>query len=228
MKEDAILPVDPILAGDAILAGKDVAARIADQVLAERSAGYTGEVRRLLDAALEVIRKHGTASRPRVADIVAAAGLSNDAFYRYFSSKDALIAALVEDGAERLARYAEHRMAAEATPEGKVRRWVEAILSQTREEIAATTVAVLWNGSSVGTGHRHNASTPLALLLHEPYAALGSTTPDLAASLVAHATLGKVSEYLWTGTTPRRSDVDQVVQFALAAAAPPPPAASRR
>ena len=41
----------------------------------------------------------GTTSRPRVADIVAEAGLSNDAFYRHFASKDALVAALVEDGA---------------------------------------------------------------------------------------------------------------------------------
>ena len=72
-------------------AGDDVADRIARQTLAKRRAATTpSEVRRLLDAGLEVMRRCGTTSRPRVADIVAAAGLSNDAFYRHFPSKDAL------------------------------------------------------------------------------------------------------------------------------------------
>lgn len=78
-------------------AGTDVAAAIAQRTLAQRGADYAGEVRRLLDAALDVMRRCGTESHPRVADIVATAGLSNDAFYRYFPSKDALlIAAMTE------------------------------------------------------------------------------------------------------------------------------------
>src|SRR6266705_5864308 len=119
----------------------DVAARIAQRTLAKRGAGYASEVRRLLDAALEVMRQGGTASRPRVADIVAAAGLSNDAFYRHFPSKDALVAAILDDGAERLGSYLAHQMAKEPTPQGQVRRWVEGVLSQADEEIAATTLA---------------------------------------------------------------------------------------
>src|SRR2546421_10320991 len=111
----------------------DVAARIAGQTLAKRGADYTSEVRRLLDAALQVIPQGGTRSRARVADIVAAAGLSNDAFYRHFPSKDALVAALLEDGAERLASYVAHQMAKDQGPAAKVRRWVEGIMSQTRE-----------------------------------------------------------------------------------------------
>ncbi|HET9972881.1 MAG TPA: helix-turn-helix domain-containing protein [Streptosporangiaceae bacterium] len=83
----------------------DVAKGMAQRTPAKREAGYASEVRRLLDAALEVMRQGGTAARPRVADIVAAAGLSNDAFYRHFPSKDVLVAALLEDGAQRLAQY---------------------------------------------------------------------------------------------------------------------------
>jgi AcrR family transcriptional regulator len=196
----------------------DVAARIAAETLAKRGTDYTGEVRRLLDAALEVMGRLGTTSRARVADIVAAAGLSNDAFYRHFPSKDALVAALLEDGTERLASYIAHQMGKETTPEGKVRRWVEGVLSQTNEQTAATTLAVLWNGSSVGTGMtagRHNASTPLAALLHEPFTALGSATADVDASLVAHATLGKVSDYLWAGTRPTRDEIDHMTEFCV-------------
>lgn len=200
---------------NAIPGSGDLAQRIAEQTLAKRGAGYTDEVRRLLDAALDLIRQHGTTSRPRVADIVAAAGLSNDAFYRHFRSKDALVAALLEDGTERLAGYLEHQMGKEVAPDAKVRRWVEGVLSQTREEIAATTLAVLWNGESIGAGMRHNANAPLAALLHEPFAALGSQQPELDASLVAYAALGKVSEYLWAGQNPGRTQIERMVEWVL-------------
>jgi AcrR family transcriptional regulator len=197
---------------------KDVAARIAEHSLAKRGEEYASEVRRLLDAALEVIRECGTESRPRVADIVAAAGLSNEAFYRHFPSKDALVAALLEDGTDRLASYLRHQLAKDARPEAQVRRWVEGVLSQTRKEIAATTLAVLWNGGSVGAGGRHNASEPLGGLLHKPFAALGSAHPEMDASLVAHAALGKVSDYLWAGRTPTRAEIDEIVDFCLTVA----------
>ncbi len=86
------------------------------------------------------MRKCGTAASPRVADIVAAAGLSNDAFYRHFASKEALVAAILEDGSARLASYLDHQMAKVSTPADKVRRFVEGVMSQAADEdIAATT-----------------------------------------------------------------------------------------
>jgi AcrR family transcriptional regulator len=205
--------------------GDDVAARIAARTLAKRGPDYTAEVRRLLDAALEVIAEQGTTARARVADIVAAAGLSNDAFYRHFPSKDALIGALIEDGALRLASYASHQMAKESTPEGRVRRWVEAVLAQTEEKTAATTFAVLWNGSQFDSGvapRGGRADSPLATLLHEPLTELGSAEPVLHASLLAHAVLGKVSDHLWAQSRPTRGERDEIVRFCLAGARPHP------
>ncbi len=209
----------------------DVAGRIVRRSLAKRENDYASEVRRLLDAALEVMGRCGTSSRPRVADIVAAAGLSNEAFYRHFRSKDALVTALLEDGGERLRSYLAHQLAKEAAPESKVRRWVAGVLAQAHGDIAATTLAVLWNGGSVDGGlaaGRHFASAPLASLLHEPFAALGSGTPEFDAALAAHATLGTLSDCLWQGVQPTRSEVARVADFCLAAvrrggnAAPPP------
>lgn len=198
---------------NAISTGKDVATRVAEQTLARRGAGYAAEVRRLLDAALEVIRRDGGA---RVADIVAAAGLSNDAFYRHFPSKDALVAALLEDGTDRLVSYLTHQMDKETTPEGKVRRWVDGVLAQAKEDIAAATLAVLGNGSSLGTGTRHNAAGPVGSLLYEPFRALGSTDPELAASFVAHAALGKVGELTWRRTGPTKAEVARITERCLA------------
>ncbi len=201
-----------------------MAARIAAQTLAKRGTAYTDEVRGLLDAALSVIGETGTAARVRVADIVTAAGVSNDTFYRHFPSKDALIIALLEDGTDRLASYISHQMQKVAAPEDKVRCWVEGMLSQTRGRAAATTLAVLWNGSGIGIGvsaGRHNASVPLGALLHEPFVALGSRAPEIGASLVAHATLGKVSDYLWAGAHPTRSELRDITAFCIDAGRPP-------
>ncbi len=148
--------------------------------------------------------------------------LSNDAFYRHFRSKDVLVAAILEDGTERLCSYLAHQMAKEATPEGKVRRWVEGVLSQAAdEEIAATTLAVLWNGGSLGEGltsGRPSASGPLAVLLREPFVELGSAAPDLDASLVAHALLGQLSDYLWDRVRPTRTQIAHVADVCLAIA----------
>ena len=201
---------------NAIPTATGVAERIARQTLAKRGADYASEVRRLLDAALEVIRRCGTESRPRVADIVAEAGLSNDAFYRHFPSKDALVAALLEDGTERLVSYLSHQMSKAPTPEAQVRRWVDGVLSQaTDEEIASTTLAVLWNAGTIGGTRPPSATEPLAVLLHDSFAALGSPDPELDASLVAHAVIGKLSDHLWHRTRPTRREVDRIAAVCL-------------
>ena len=189
--------------------------RIAAATLAKRGAVYSDEVRRLLDAALEVIGRAGRTSAPRVADIVAAAGLSNDAFYRHFRSKDALIAAVLEDGTERLAAYTEHQMGKESEPGAQVRRWVEAVMSQARADIAGPTLAVLWNGNqSLGHG-QHGAASRLGQLLVDPFSRLGCAVPELSASLAAHAVVGRMSECLWAGRSPSRPEVNTIAEFVL-------------
>jgi AcrR family transcriptional regulator len=203
----------------------DTAARIAQQTLARRGDEYADEVRRLLDAGLTVMNERGSTSKPRVADIVAAAGLSNDAFYRHFRSKDALVMAILDDGTQRLISYLNHQMSKSSNPEEQVRRWVTSVLAQANGATAATTLAVLWNAGAVGDGPaagRHFASSPLAELLQEPFIALGSTTPALDANLVAHAVLGTLSDHLWQRSQPSRADFERIVAFCIAAASVQP------
>ena len=59
--------------------------------LAERQETYSSEIRALLEAALVVMQRDDSID-PKVADIVRQAGLSNQAFYRHFDGKDALLA----------------------------------------------------------------------------------------------------------------------------------------
>jgi len=198
--------------------GDDLATRIAGRSLSKRGQDYTAEVRRLLDAGLEVMQRGGTDARPRVADIVAEAGLSNDAFYRHFPSKDALVAAVIEDGAERLRSYLVHSMAKESTPEGQVTRWVQGVLAQAGDAVAPATLAVLWNAGGVGEGMAsgHSRLNPrLAELLEAPLAELGSAEPALDAALLTHAVVGRLSDHLWQRTTPTRAEREHLVRFCL-------------
>lgn len=207
-----------ILSSENDVGHADVAARIAGRTLAARSADYSKEVRRLLEAGREVMRRGGTARRARVADIVAAAGLSNDAFYRHFNSKDELVTAILDDGTERLKSYLAHQMSKDSTAEARIRRWVEGILAQAvDEDSAATTLAVLWNA---GAGQRPaptSASAPLATLLHEPFAELGSSDPQLDASLAGRAVVGRLADHLWAGTRPTDAETEHITGFLLRA-----------
>lgn len=217
MSQNAILPSS--------LPGRDrdvdVAGKIASRRVAQREQQYAHEVRRLIDAGLEVMRTCGTASSPRVADIVAAAGLSNDAFYRHFASKEALVAAILEDGTVRLTSYLRHQMEKASTPEDQVRGWVEGVMAQaTDEAIAATTLAVLWNSGSLSERvgpHRPSAAASLATLLHEPFTQMGRADPQTDATLAAHAAVGLLADFLWQRARPTRAQIDHVVDFCLAA-----------
>ncbi|AHH19034.1 putative transcriptional regulator, TetR family [Nocardia nova SH22a] len=203
--------------------GDDIATRIAQRALAQRGAAYAEEVRRLLDAGLAVMRRCGTSARPRVADIVAAAGLSNDAFYRHFATKDALVAALLEDGTSRLLGYLGHRMGRTATPEDAVREWVAGVLSQGVGEVAATTRAVMWNAGGLAQGlvtGPPEANARLAQPLRAPFTELGCAEPESAATLTAHAVIGHLAESLWQQVEPDAADIERVTAFCLRVAGP--------
>jgi AcrR family transcriptional regulator len=197
-----------------------VAEEIAQATLRRRGVDYAGEVRRLLDAGLEVMARCGTDARPRVADVVHEAGLSNDAFYRHFGSKDALVLAILDDGTERLAGYLEHQMAKASDPEDAVRRWVTGVLAQADGPTAATTLAVLWNGGATAEGMAGRHIAKLAPLLVEPFVALGSEDPEGDAVLATHAALGRLTDLLWTQQPPSAEDVDRVTDFCRRAARP--------
>jgi AcrR family transcriptional regulator len=220
--QNAILPED-----DPNPESEDVASRVARASLLGRESEYVGEVRALMTAALAVMGRAAAdpsgPGRARVADIVAAAGLSNDAFYRHFRSKDALVTALLEDGTRRLTGGLARRMAAADGPAGAVRGWVEGILAEAGPGIAPITRAVLANGGGAGNGMalgRHFAAGPLAELVAPALAELGTPEPRLAATLAAHAVLGRLADHLWQGTEPDPAEAAAVVRFCLAVTGP--------
>src|SRR4051794_28403498 len=98
------------------LADVSLADRAAHRASAEVIAARRQEAEQLMEAGLAVMTRLGQERRATVAEIVRQAGLSNQAFYRHFASKDDLVAALVDRGARRLVGYVAHHMGAEDDP----------------------------------------------------------------------------------------------------------------
>ena len=116
-----------------------VAERSVLRTLAARQANYTSEVNRLIVACLAVSQRTGDFD-PRVGDILAEAGLSNQAFYRHFTSKEELLLAVLDQGIRQLDAYLRKRMAAQTIPIEKVRAWVRGFANQAiRPKAAAAT-----------------------------------------------------------------------------------------
>ena len=183
--------------------------------LQSREEAVRAEVQRLLDATLVVIRRTGVEVPPKVADIVAEAGLSNQAFYRHFASRDDLLAAVAEAGAQRLVSYLEHQMGKVTDPTDQLRAWVRGVLDQAaKPAVARDTRAVV---SSARRSTRPIAVSPAtAILLVEPLRRIGSPDPERDSEVVAAAVFGRLEYHLWV-RPPSDEDAEHLVAFCLAA-----------
>ncbi|WP_342713781.1 helix-turn-helix domain-containing protein [Mycolicibacter sinensis] len=99
------------------------------RALDDRQQQATAEVERILAAAVTVLERVAP-EEPRVSDIVAEAGSSNKAFYRYFTGKDELFQAVMERGVAIVVSYLQHQLAKESTPAGRVERWIRGTVAQ--------------------------------------------------------------------------------------------------
>jgi AcrR family transcriptional regulator len=186
--------------------------------LAGRYEIYTGEVRGLVDAAFAVMRRTGSVS-PRVSEIVAEAGLSNQAFYRHFASKDELLVAVLEDGVQQLVDYLGHLMAKATTPVDRVRRWVEGILAQAVDARAASSTRPFVANSlrlrdrfpgEVLRSDEHLKAPLRAAIAELPGADVGRDT-----EAVYELAMGRMRAYLLQRQRPTRRDVEHLVEFAV-------------
>jgi AcrR family transcriptional regulator len=184
--------------------------------LQSREGAVRAEVQRLLDATLIVIRRTGVESPPKVADIVAEAGLSNQAFYRHFASRDDLLAAVAEAGAVRLVSYLEHQMGKVTEPADQIGAWIRGLLGQAaKPSVARDTRAVVSSGRR---SRRPIAVHPAAAaaLLVEPLRWIGSADPERDADLITSTVFGRLEFHLWV-RPPADEDTEHLVAFCLAA-----------
>ena len=107
-----------------------------DRTLEGRRAAVRSEVERLVGAAFRVIERTGHLE-PKVSEILAEAGLSNQAFYRHFRSKHELLIAVLDEGIRGLAGYLAGRMAEAEDPPEAIREWIRGMAAQTQNPAGA-------------------------------------------------------------------------------------------
>jgi AcrR family transcriptional regulator len=189
-----------------------------ERALDDRQREATEEVERILAAAVRVMERVAP-DPPRVSDIVAEAGSSNKAFYRYFAGKDDLILAVMERGVAIVVSYLQHQMDKEPTPEGKITRWIEGALAQLADPHLLSMSRAAAGQMSAGAHIDEEIMRPLRELLSEPVAALGSK--DVRCDIrrdtdaVFYCTATMMRRYLDSAERPGPDDVDHLVRFCL-------------
>ncbi len=155
---------------------------------------------------------------PRVSDIVAEAGSSNKAFYRYFAGKDELILAVMERGVGIVVSYLQHQMAKESKPQHKVARWIEGTLAQVADPELVSKSRAAAEQMSAGVNWLtadQEMLRPMRDLLIEPVTALGSSDVDRDVEAVFSCTAATLRRYVHSASRLGPDDIAHVVQFCL-------------
>ncbi len=188
-----------------------------ERALDDRQRGATEEVERILAAAVRVMERVAP-EPPRVSDIVAEAGSSNKAFYRYFAGKDDLILAVMERGVAIVVSYLEHQMAKETQPADQIARWIEGTLAQVVDPHLISMSRAAAGQLSAGAGLRvagDEIMRPLRDLLTAPVTALGSKDVRRDADAVFDCTAATLRRYVGSGERPHSADIEHLVEFCL-------------
>ncbi|XVQ14549.1 TetR/AcrR family transcriptional regulator [Spirillospora sp. CA-255316] len=182
--------------------------------------------RRLVEAAFRVIAATSD-TEPAVRSILREAGLSQQAFYRCFSSKDDLLDAVLAEGRRLLVEHLTRRMSREPTPEGKIRAWVAGVMQQAEAKYAAdrTRPFVTGMGRRAAANPAEAAKTERQLggLLEEVIAvgnadgSWDSADPAGDALIIHDFVLASLRRHLIGGVPPSRSTSRDLADFALRA-----------
>ena len=207
--------------------------RAVARAVAGREATYAEELQRIVDAAYRVIERTGTVD-PTLRDILRESGLSTQAFYRYFDSKDELLLVLLDQGGRRLVGYLSHRMdqasgraegaaaegaaagraegAAAGRAEGAAAGWAAGAVSQPQARIRAWIEGVLAQASDAGAG-RTRPFVANEARLAEQFPAEQQDSVDLLTALLVPS----ITELNGHRRADARRDADAVYHLAFGA-----------
>jgi AcrR family transcriptional regulator len=179
---------------------------------------------RIIEATFRVIAASEDADPP-IRPILRESGLSRQAFYRCFQSKDDLMAALRREGRRLLANHLRSRMGREQTPTEKVCAWVSGIMQQAEAPYAVerTRPFIISPGRQAALNQAEFAETERILCqpLEEALTALhsqclGESGDAHREALIIHdLVLGSLRRHLLLGIAPATATVDALAEFAL-------------
>jgi AcrR family transcriptional regulator len=206
-----------------------LADRAVERTVAGRRAEYGQEMRRIVDSTFSLIERTGSLE-PSMRDILAETGLSTQAFYRYFASKDELMLALLDEGRRRLVETLQRRMSRSNDPSGQIRAWVEGVVAQAgNAAVAARTRPWVLSEQRLAElfPQQQHISVELLLdLLSEPIERLQGTKRQQvldttrAASMVYQLTFAVLRSHLVAGTKPDARETEALVAFCLRGVTP--------
>ncbi|HZU80001.1 MAG TPA: TetR/AcrR family transcriptional regulator [Acidimicrobiales bacterium] len=204
-----------------------LAHRAVERAVADRRTELAEAMQRVVEATYELVERTGSLE-PSMRQILAHTGLSTQAFYRLFRSKDELMLALLDDGRRRLVGHLEQRIGRADTPEAKLRSWVEGVMAQAADSRAAGRTRPFVVGEdriAEMFPDEHQASVEqLVTLLLEPLTAFrGEPTDGTGASpgvrrdaeAVYRLTFATLRDHLLARQRPAPETVDHLVSFVL-------------
>jgi len=207
-----------------------LAHRAVERTVAGRRAEYEREMARIVESTFALIERTGTLD-PSMREILAEAGLSTQGFYRYFTSKDELMLALLDEGRRRLLSSLQHRMQRSTAPAEQVRAWIQGVLAQASNAAAAARTRP-WVASEQRLSElfpeEQQASVDLIIgLLDDPIGRLGGASSRKghaedrrhaahgAAVMVYRLTFATLRSHLASGTKPSASTTEDLVDFCI-------------
>lgn len=198
--------------------------RVVERGIEGRRAAYQDEVARLVQASFKLIRDTGNL-QPKVSEIVAEAGLSNQAFYKHFRSKDELLLAVLEEGSLILKSYLEHKMEKAGTPEHKIRCWVEGMLAQVLNEEAAQAtrpfalsrarLCDLFPSEVMASEAKLTAVLREVIQQAVNTGELPHADPHRDAEVINNMVLGWIERKLSDSQLPKKGDVEHLMAFVI-------------
>jgi len=177
---------------------------------------------RIVETTFALIQRRGSLE-PSMRDILAETGLSTQAFYRYFTSKDELMLALLDEGRRRLLRTLERRMGQVTDPAAQVRAWVEGVMAQATNAAAAARTRP-WVSSEQRLAElfpeeQQSSVDLLVAPLRAPISRLGAPSgPDAAAYAalcIYRLTFATLRAHLVGRHQPRPEETEALVSFCL-------------
>lgn len=204
-----------------------LANRAADRSLGDRRTQYAEEIQRVLEATYDLIESSGDVD-PSLREILAATGLSTQAFYRYFQSKDELLLLLLDDGRRRLVASLGRRMQRASTPEARVRAWIEGVLAQASDTRAAGRTKPFVTGQDrLAEAFPREQQASVDLLVDLLAGAIvgfhGAASARDDAVVVYRAVFGTLRDHLIHGTRPTDAETEHLVSFCVAGIGGPRP-----
>jgi len=196
-----------------------------DRSLEGRRAAAQSEVERLVSAGFRVIERTGHLE-PKVSDILAEAGLSNQAFYRHFRSKHELLVAVLDEGIRGLGRYLAGRVAEAATPTDAVREWIRGMAAQAQDPsgaqasrpfaLARGRLAEAFPAEVARSERQVTASLRDALHAARTDGSMPAVDADPDAEALYHLMMGWVEARLVEARIPSDHEVARLEAFAMA------------